>query len=65
MSSFCTAGARTRKASDAFQTGLKATAASYGLIFPGFGQSPPPPYEGWGVENYADNLAAFYAEFEA
>lgn len=29
------------------------------IDFPGFGQSPPPPYEGWGVENYADNLAAF------
>lgn len=29
------------------------------IDFPGFGQSPPPPYEGWGVEEYADNLAAF------
>lgn len=38
---------------------LKSDCCVVRIDFPGFGQSPPPPYEGWGVENYADNLAAF------
>lgn len=38
---------------------LKSDCCVVRIDFPGFGKSPPPPYEGWGVENYADNLAAF------
>lgn len=38
---------------------LKKDFCTVRIDFSGFGQSEPPIFEGWGVEDYADNLAAF------
>ena len=32
----------------------------YLLDFNGFGQTPPPPKDGWNVDDYAENLAHFF-----